>query len=283
MQDSQESIEVLVECPNLNCNKTKYITVPKYLFGNKKMGTLKVQVHAGICCEHEFIAFVSNDGKIRGYESIDMAIDLSKIKKAAIEGKIYIRDLISTYGDYALSSCLHAILCNFPIIFLRNESEKSKTAMISHLFNQFLPEIYQKNLVQVSTIKEEDYLKTQISEALVISPTGVLANSPWEHISLNIEKELINNALSILDDSSQEVIIQQGIEKIFTHAEFIAKKIEKKDIYEEDLMKKFKKEFKKPLREEYLNLLKDIVKYRFKKDITRIKIRSFDTLKEGLW
>ncbi|MHA1775828.1 MAG: hypothetical protein ACTSWC_03580 [Promethearchaeota archaeon] len=281
MKESQESIEVMVECPN--CKKTKLITVPKYLFSNKKMGTLKVQVHSGICCEHEFIAFVSNNGKVRGYESIDMALDLSKVEKAAVEGKIFLRDLIATYGDYAISSCLHAILCNFPIIFLRSSLEKSKTALISHLLNEFLPDVYKQTLVQVSTIIESEYQESHIGDCLVISPGGVVAHSPWQDIPLKLEKELLTDALGILDDESQTVVMQQELGKIFEHAEFIIKKIEKKEIYEEDLMKDFKKEFKKPLNEAYLNLLKQVIEYRYKKDVSRIKIRSFDTLKEGLW
>lgn len=283
MPDTEQTLEITVECPNSQCKKKKGITVPEYLFSNKKTGTLKVQIHAGICCEHEFIAFVSKKGKVVGYEAIDMSIDLSSIEKSEVQGKVFLRDLLKKYGDYALSSCIHSILLNIPIIFLRKKTEKSLTSEISHLFNSFLPDRYNQNLIHVSTIWDVDYRKATITDSLVISPEGLIANAPWANISLDFETQLLSDALSILDDGSQYLVIQQQFEKLFDQAAFITEEIFEHEIFEEDLKKKIKERFKFTPTDNHLKLLKQIVSFRFKGDIKKIKIRSFSKLKEGLW
>ncbi|MHA1611423.1 MAG: hypothetical protein ACTSYU_05160 [Promethearchaeota archaeon] len=281
MPDTEEKISIIVECPT--CQKTKEIGVPKYLFTNKKMGTLKVQIHTGICCEHNFIAFVAKNGKIRGYESIDMAINISKIEESSIQGKLFMRDILKKYGDYALTTCLHSVLLNVPICFLRKKTEKSKTAEISNLFNEVIPEGFNQNLMQISTIWDIDYRKAKIEGALVISPEGLIANAPWSETPLTFEKEILNRALEILDDSSQTLVVQQELKETFKHAQYIAELILEKEIFEADLVADFKEQFNKTPSEAYLKLLKQMVKYRFKGDTSRIKIRSFSKLKEGLW
>ena len=281
MPDIEETITIEVECPT--CRKLKNIGVPKYLFDNKKTGTLKVQIHAGICCDHGFIAFVAKNGKIRGYESIDMAIDISKIGESTQHEKLVIRELLKKYGDYALTSCLHSVLLNIPICFLRKKTDKSRTAEISNLLNEVLPDSYKENLIQISTIWDVDYRKAKIEDALVISPEGLIANAPWNDISLTYESTVLSKALEILDDNSQTLVVQQEFLESFKHAEFITELILEKDIFEEDLITQFKAQFHKTPSEIYLKLLKQMVKHRFKGDTSKIKIRSFSKLKEGLW
>ncbi len=281
MPDTEEEIAIEVECPT--CQKKKKIGVPKYLFTNKKMGTLKVQIHTGICCEHGFIAFVAKNGKIRGYESIDMAINLSKIEASVSQEKLFIRDLLKKYGDYALTSCLHSVLLNIHICFLRKKTDRSRTAEISKLFNEVLPESHKQNLIQISTIWDVDYRKAKIEDALVISPEGLIANAPWSEMPLDYEKDILSKALEILDDNSQTLVVQQELQESFKHAQFIAELIMEKEIFEEELIEQFKSQFNKTPTATYLKLLKQMVKHRFKGDTSKIKIRSFSKLKEGLW
>ena len=55
-------------------------------------------------------------------------------------------------------------------------------------------------------------------------------------------------------------------------------------IYEDELKDKFKKQFMQKRVSNYeLELIKSVLDKRFKKDISKIKIRSFNKLKEGLW
>ena len=104
-------------------------------------------------------------------------------------------------------------------------------------------------------------------------------------IAFDFEQSLIRKALDILDDDSQAVIIQQELEFLFKKANYITGVIkEKPQIYEDDLKALVHKEFADAEISDYdLILLKRIVQRRFKGDIAKIKIRSFDKLKQGLW
>ena len=46
----------------------------------------------------------------------------------------------------------------------------------------------------------------------MISPYGMIAQTPWQDIDFKYERELIKKALDILDDESQGVIVQQQVE-----------------------------------------------------------------------
>lgn len=278
-----EDLIIEVICPIPSCGKTSTVKVPNYLFDNKKMGTLKIQVHQGICCEHEFIAFISKAGKVRGYELIDMAIDLSKVEKSHESEQLYLRDLLKKYGDYAISSCLHALLLAQPIFLLRTKYEESKASEITSLFNSFLPDKFREPMVMVSCILEMEYKKAKIEDSLVVSPTGLIAHTPWSDIALTVEADIISNALSILDDHSQPMVIQQELSKILDQADFIHEYIKSGDIFEDDLADKLSSQFDEEFDEYRMKLLKSIVEHRFHGNLKRIKIRSFSKLKEGLW
>ena len=110
------TVTITVKCPVENCTKEKEINVPQFLFDNKRRGMIKIPIHKGICCDHEFIAFISKDGqKIRGYETIDTVVDLSQLHASQAE-KIYLENLLSKYGSFATSAILHALILVKPII-----------------------------------------------------------------------------------------------------------------------------------------------------------------------
>ena len=278
---------VKVTCPHLDCKTSSLIKIPSYLFENKKMGTIRVQIHAGICCEHEFIAFVgklkANPPKVRGYETIDMAIDLSKFIHSHEKGRVYLQDLIQIYGDYAISSCLHALMLDCPIMFLRSENKTNRASAIATLFNDFIPPKYQDNSTSITDILEADYKKAKINNTLVINPNGLIANLPWPDISLIFEKKLIQKALAILDNKLQAVLLTQDIDILFEKSIFISNIIRKNNVFEEDLLQSLSREFHQEISKSEMKLLKQIVEFRFKGKPNKIKIRSFSKLKEGLW
>lgn len=282
-----QEFKIEVTCPNPDCKKSNFVKIPSYLFDNKKIGTIKVQIHADICCEHEFIVFVGKmkgkPPKVRGYETVDLAIDLSKIIKTNKNNQIFLKDLLKNYGDYAVSSCLHALMLNCQIIFLRTEHDPNQSNQITNLLTNFLPSQYQSDIITISHILEIEYKRAKITDALVVNPQGLIANTPWSDISLTIEKQLIQKTLEILDDSLQPMILKQELETLFEKAQFIASIIKKDHIFEEELSQKISQEFDKQISKSELKLLKQIVEHRFKGNLKKIKIRSFSKLKEGLW
>ncbi len=212
-----------------------------------------------------------------------MQIDLSELSKRTVGKKIFIRDLLKIYSDFAVSNILHAIILNYPILILRSNGENNRTNDMNLLFNDFLPKDYQHPGIAMS-IEEKDYQKAKIEDCLVISPHGMVAQTPWNDIANTFERDLIRKALDILDDESQAIIIQQELEFILRKAKFIAGILKgKSQIFENDLKELVQKEFTETTISDYdLILLKHIAQRCFKSDITKIKIHSLENLK-SLW
>ena len=273
--------EIQIQCPV--CQNQKKIKVPKYIFDNKKVGIIKIQIYKGICCEHQFILFLNKKGEIKGYENIDMKIDLSEVKESKSKDTIHLRDLLKTYGDYAVSCIIHSLLLNIPIIILRTKYEGSHASQFTSLFNEILPESSNKKMVLVSNILELDYQKAKIEDALVINPTGIVINTPWKDMQLDFENNIVNEALKIIDDSTQTYIILDAVSKLFKEAEFIKAIIDKGDIIEEDLKNKVAMNFLDNIDNKKLDLLKQILEHRYKSNVKRIKNRLLSKLDNGLW
>ncbi len=151
---------VEIKCPTQDCGAVKTIQIPDYLFEKKQVGLLKIQIHQGVCCDHQFIIFLDRKGEVKGYEHIDVQIDLSELSGQTVGQKLYIRDLLKMYSDFAVSNMLHAITLNYPILILRAAGEKNRANNINKLFNDYLPENY-KNYGIVISIERKGISKSQ--------------------------------------------------------------------------------------------------------------------------
>lgn len=277
-------VSILVTCPVESCRKEKTFEIPKFLFDNKQTGILALPVHKLDCCEHEFIVFISKQGyKVSGYELIDTAVDISKLYETSQAKKFFLETLLSKYGTLATSAILRAIILDKSIYIIRNKSEKNIANKIFNLLIQFLPEEYQNQMIKISHIFESGFKEAEIENTLVISSTGIIVNTPWDSISDNYERNLINEALKILDQEFQSVLIKEELRKILDKANFINQIIEKKEIFENDLKIKINKRFHVSISNLDFKLLKQIVSVRFGQEISKIKIKSLTKISEGLW
>jgi len=278
----EKSVEI--KCPVPECNTTKTIKIPEYLFEKKQVGLIKIQIHEGICCQHKFIIFLDRKGGIKGYEQIDMQINLVDLANRTIGQQVFLKDLLKMYGEYSVGSIIHSVIMKYPIILLRHTDEKNRAPEINKLLNDFLPDNF-KNPSATLSVEDKEYKKAKIEDSLVINPEGMLAQTPWNDIPLTFEQNVMRKALDILDDESQSVIIQQDLETLMKKAKFVTDIIkDKSQIYEDDLKELIKKEFSDNGMSDYdIIMLKQVVQRRFKGDINKIKIRSFDKLKQGLW
>jgi hypothetical protein len=283
----KKEFEMEVQCPFSTCKKRKTIKIPAYLFENKEMGVIKIQIHPGICCNHEFIAFVGkqkgNHPKIRGYENIDLALDLSIPKNIDQKSQIYLRELFIQYGDLVLSSCLHALILNIPIFFIKHNYGSSNSLELNTFFNRFIPTEFNNPSVEISYLSENNYRNAKIENALVVSPNGVVAHTPWPDISLIHEKEIFQKAFESRDDVNVSEIIQPEILKLLNKAQFFFEQLKNSEYFEEDMINMIANQFSEEISNEELHFLKQIVQFRLNGNIENLKIRSFSKLKEGLW
>ncbi|GAG69311.1 unnamed protein product [marine sediment metagenome] len=150
---------ISIQCPI--CSKDQIIKVPTSVFEEKKTGTIKVQIHQGICCVHEFLAFFDQEGKNRGYETFDAAIDLTNYQESRIE--IFLRDILKKFGDHTLHLMLHAILLDSSVIVLHDKyvpEDNVSTKRLNIFLNKCLPKTYQKPLFKF--LKDKNKRKGKI-------------------------------------------------------------------------------------------------------------------------
>lgn len=262
-----ETREVHIQCPI--CNKEKDIQLPLSLFDSKKTGLVKVQIDEGICCEHRFIAFFTKTGKNAGYEKLDLALDLAESGKQ--EEKIYLRDLLKKYGDYAVQNVLHAVIIDMPITLLHTKYEHKNLAPIyNRFFAHFLPKKFQ-NPFLFTWYYDLEYKKNPTFDTFVINTEGFIQNTPWRYIELDFEKKIIKKALDIIDDESQALILQQEFQNFFDKVESLRDLMKTwKKINFEDALTEFQKYYS-DVDENLFELLIQIAKYRFKADVSKIK------------
>ena len=260
-----------IQCPI--CNKEQTIKVPNSVFEEKKVGTIKVQIHQGICCEHEFLAFFDQEAKNRGYETFDTSIDLTNYQESKIE--IFLKDILKKFGDHTFHLMLHAILLNSNVIVLHDKyvpTDNVSTKRLNIFLNKCLPPKYQKPLLFTSML-DRNYYKAQIDTALVINTNGIVEVQPWRDIPLEFEKNLVSEALKILDPHLQPVIIQEEFKNLFNKCNYFNDILNKwHSIYYQDLVKLLEEQFNSKLKDIDFTLYRQILKFRFKADLSKIKL-----------
>ncbi|TFG03530.1 MAG: hypothetical protein EU539_12145 [Promethearchaeota archaeon] len=263
MQLNYRKLEVT--CPI--CGIKKEINIPEAVFGQKKFGTVKIQVPINaVCSEHQFIVFVDTKGDIKGYERIDLQMALptedTEKEKAGI---LTLRKLIQLFGLYGVFSLIHAKIFNYPAYLMINDPSEDNTELMNLIGDSLLPEQY-KGKGKVEYILQNDYDKIKIKEkeALIIDSHQHILQTPWDE-KLKFEEEIVKRAVEIIDEEEQLRILQQGIEKLIKESEYTADYLENiREIYEDDLMDKLSKDLMIPKITHYrLMLIKNFIKQHY--------------------
>ncbi len=282
--------KTMIQCPQ--CQAQKIIEIPGYVFSQKRVGIIKIQIHSGSVCEHEFVAFVDQTGTARGYEKIDFQLQFTARSAAehAATDKLYLEDLLETIGDFATLSIFRAFLFDYSIYVILGPADNPRfVERLNDLMQSFFPkDLNVKSLAQ--PIERRAFLKFDVkeSEFLILDTSGLITNSPWgEKKWFEYENEVIKKALEIIDASSQALLIQQEVSNFKKKVEYVLKVLnDTKLIYENELKDKLSKEFRTKVSDALLDLYILYVKRRMPENeglLKKIHIRSFDKLKEGLW
>jgi len=281
----EEEVEIEVKCPYENCNSTKIIKVPGYLFKTKQFGTVKIQVNKGVVCsEHQFIIFVDKKGLIRSYEKIDAQLTIIKKAKEEPIAKLSLNDVIDKIGEFPALNITHALLLNIPIVIFKNKEKSELEDNLIGICKKFLPKEFKEN-ESIKFLLRKNLKNIENLNVLALDEEGYIIKSPWEITSFEFEKELLNKTLGAKDINAQSIIFRQIFENLIKKVEFVYELLRSSEsLYEEDLKIKLAEKFLQKKVSDYdIDLIKEILKYRYLENVSKIKIRSFDKLKESLW
>ncbi|MHA1338770.1 MAG: hypothetical protein ACTSRZ_01945 [Promethearchaeota archaeon] len=279
-----EEVELEVKCPFEECTAKKKIKVPSYVFKSKQFGTVKIQINQGIVCpNHQFVIFVDKKGKIRSYEKIDVQLAIIRKPKEEPMKKLSLNDVIGEIGEFAAFNITHALLLNIPITIYTSKRNSMLEQQITGIFKNLFPNFKESDSIKFLDRSEFKNLKR--GQVLALDEKGYILISPWEITKFDFEQSLLNKVLGAKDIKAQSIIFRQIVESLFKKVEFVRELLHNSEVlYEEDIKEKFEEKFlQKKVSDYEIDLIKEILKFRYLEDISKIKIRSFDKLKESLW
>lgn len=278
MQVQYKSIHVT--CPR--CGAEKSVPVPITLFSEKKLGHVKIQVPKGaVCQDHVFIVFLDVQGRIIGYETVDLSIlSLADIKTRKDGKTISLKEFIDIMGFQCFAGLIHAKLFNYPLYIIVKNEFKVNLDVINNVLDDLMPEMY-KNTRSLKTFKydEDIYPLVTYFYALVKNKrkTSFLMNNrkhivqmPWK-TGLVLEQSIINSALSKDDKNEQLKFIAFYISKFLEDVEktlIIVKSVKK--MSKKDLVKKLKEiAITSTVSKNYISFIKEFVHRRISPELAK--------------
>lgn len=278
MQVQYKSIHVT--CPR--CGAEKSVPVPITLFSEKKLGHVKIQVPKGaVCQDHVFIVFLDVQGRIIGYETVDLSIlSLADIKTRKDGKTISLKEFIDIMGFQCFAGLIHAKLFNYPLYIIVKNEFKVNLDVINNVLDDLMPEMY-KNTRSLKTFKydEDIYPLVTYFYALVknMRKTAFLMNNrkhivqmPWK-TGLVLEQSIINSALSKDDKNEQLKFIAFYISKFLEDVEktlIIVKSVKK--MSKKDLVKKLKEiAITSTVSKNYISFIKEFVHRRISPELAK--------------
>ncbi|MHA1731897.1 MAG: hypothetical protein ACTSU5_08130 [Promethearchaeota archaeon] len=285
---------VLVVCPT--CKKSAQVPVPTYIFDKKKSGIVKVQIHTGIVCEHQFVVYVDQNFMARGFEAIDFLLEVgTPVEPSTGEGgsvgtELDLRDVVAKFGSFATTHIFRAFVFNYPVVLVKSPTDAPDLEdKINNLFVKFIPEELSPEPL-VEAIERNNFGKFKFGEDrhLVLDTDGIVLNSPWgmrKKKQMTWEEGLIERGLVGDDLDSYSGAIRGNIREFYKRATYVAGVLgESKRVFIKDLQKQLQKEFGMKHSNYQVELLETMIKRRFKngpKLVKRIR-RWQDNLAEIL-
>ncbi|MFX1339420.1 MAG: hypothetical protein ACFFDK_12480 [Promethearchaeota archaeon] len=240
MKSHVKSIEI--KCPI--CQAVNKIDVPEAILAQKKFGTIKIQIPMGVVCsEHQFIIFVDQEGIIRGYEKIDLEMQISTEESAKEKsGVIRLQDLIKIFGTIGLLSLIHSKVFGYPCFIIVDEELGISEDLLNLIGDKLLTDEYQ-GFKTIHFLQESDFggKLDQINigrDTFLMDTHQRIFQTPWD-ASLKWEGKMVKKALEIIDKDEQFFILYYEISKFIKEANEAKNILEvTEEIREKDFKKK---------------------------------------------
>ncbi|MFW9988189.1 MAG: hypothetical protein ACFFC3_05995 [Candidatus Odinarchaeota archaeon] len=200
---------IKVVCPR--CGAEKEVPVPNSLFSQKKTGHVKIRVPKGVVCQdHVFIVFLNIEGKVIGYENVDLSISsITEIEpvesESGDETKLpSLKELIEMIGIQCLAGLLHVKLFDHPSFIILEKEFKENFEIIENFLDKIIPEKY-KNIKSPPTMdfsgkkhSSSEYIYVMVDNqkkpAFLINLREKVVQIPL-NLSLELEYTIINSVL----------------------------------------------------------------------------------------
>ncbi|MFX1418572.1 MAG: hypothetical protein ACFE9N_06600 [Promethearchaeota archaeon] len=283
MQVHSKLIEVA--CPR--CGLEKTIGVPETLFSQKKYGHIKIQVPQGVVCQdHVFVVFLDVEGRIIGYQTVDLSISSTpetapKEEISLEDGKtISLKRFIMMVGYSCFAGLIHAKLFNYPSFLIMNSEHKLNIDVINNVLDEIVPEIY-KNKRSLKIIDYNDrvfptatffyaLVQNQRKTAFLMNPHKHVVQMPWK-TGLELEKTMIASAINKEDQNEHLKFLAFYISKFLEDVDKTLKILETvKKASKKELVKKLKEiAITSTITKNYVNSIEEYIHRRVSPQVAR--------------
>jgi hypothetical protein len=251
-----QSRQIGIACPS--CGAEKTLNVPETLFTEKKFGHIKIQVPKGVVCqEHVFVVLLDINGRILGYQTVDLSISSPNAVKSKEVAQPEVDELsglakfIKLLGFGCLAGLIHSKLFNYQPYVISKKDVQMDMDEVNIFLDDLVPDIY-KNHKVLKHIEYDDYVfptatyfyalvMNQRKAAYLMNLDKHIIQMPWK-TGLELEKSLITTALKNKDPKEQLKFLTFYVTKFLED-------VDKTKIIVESMKKISKKELVKKLKE----------------------------------
>ncbi|UYP44260.1 hypothetical protein NEF87_000545 [Candidatus Lokiarchaeum ossiferum] len=200
-------IEII--CPD--CGKGAMVKIPNHLFKKGTLNAIKIHIESGICCNHRFLAFVSNKHKAIGYEKLDSVV----LNKTRTQKHIFsLKTILDNFNNQIVLLFFRALLLSCPIIIVSEQDLSVEINEYNYFFNSLLPEKH-LNPFLFSYYSRENLKENMNEISLILTDDLSIEQIPWASIPFDIEKQFFLEGFQIMDRDGQIYVMKVKISTLF--------------------------------------------------------------------
>jgi hypothetical protein len=237
--------QINIACPI--CGTEKIVNIPETLFKEKKFGHVKVQVPQGaVCQDHVFIVLLDMDGRILGYQTVDLSVSSKAEPKTKDQDSIEkdeslgLMKFIRMLGFRCFAGLIHSKLFHYEPYIIMPENCQLNVDEINYFLEDVVPEKYRNKIVLKKIEYDDDVfphanyfydlVKNKRKTEFLINPDKHIIQMPWQ-TGLELEKNLIASAIQnekhleqikflsfyltkFIEDTNKAMIIIEPLKKI---------------------------------------------------------------------
>ncbi len=206
-------MQIDVQCPVCKVNGST--TVPDYLLEKAKSGVVAVQVVMKEKCPHAFIAFVDQNGGIRGYQVLDYHVELEteKTPRSQAYRPETIQDIHEILGVAAIGHLLAALSTDTRVYLV---GDLPTASSIADYFDRILPKSVPRTLLQPITKQDiTSMMEDQSSQVTIDLESRAILGTPFSAKQTEWFCAPISKALEMLNPKEADIYLEQSYLQIW--------------------------------------------------------------------
>ncbi|MFX1562048.1 MAG: hypothetical protein ACFFDP_01940 [Promethearchaeota archaeon] len=264
------STKVNIRCPV--CEVSSDLELEDSFLSSIESGVAQIEIPKDHICKHHFLAFVDQNGAIRGYSQIHLTVEKLLEDRAPTQKgptiqslAISLTGLADVMGQENLMKVLHNLFLGRRILVI-DEDERFYTQLRAFLVTALPQGVLGADaiipLTRVRTIRDpdligkEDLVYDRLSSAITEDPS---TGEPQQYIS-----SLMRRMMKVKDQTAQQLILTNEARKLMEMASFLQDWSTTEEITNpKDLRDKLSSQFKTKVERDLFTFIAQMAQHRY--------------------